>query len=133
MLRPGKGISALVESRDPRAAAGAPSGAPILRGRPSAPERHAPARCVLTPHPHHRYDSWTGVQGHQTASEAHAQVQSEEAALSPQQKQQLAQLKQQQQQRKLMQGPKTQAQVQEIHDIDQGACRRAGSRSWSHF
>ena len=59
--------------------------------------------------PPYPYDSWTGVHGKQTASEAHAQVQSEEAALSPEQKQQLAQLKQQQQQqqRKLLQATNT--------------------------
>ena len=47
-----------------------------------------------------------------------------EAALSPAQQQQLAQLKQQQKGRHLLQGPKTQAQIQEIHDIDQGACAK---------
>ena len=38
------------------------------------------------------YDSWTGVQGAQTDQAAAAQVQEEEAALSPEQKQQLQQL-----------------------------------------
>ena len=43
------------------------------------------------------YDSWTDVNGKQTASEAAAQVQEEEAALSPSQKAKLAALQKQKQ------------------------------------
>ena len=63
------------------------------------------------------YDSWTGVQGAQTDQAAAAQVQEEEAALSPEQQAQLQQL-QQQKGRHLLQGPKTQAQINEIGEIN---------------
>jgi hypothetical protein len=76
--------------------------------------------CVVAPS--RRYDSWTGVNGKQTASEAQAQVNQEEAALSPNQK---AQLKKQLDEQKkhgrhMLQGPKTQAQIQQIQAIDKG-------------
>jgi hypothetical protein len=79
--------------------------------------------CVVAPS--RRYDAWSGVNGKQTASEAQAQVNQEEAALSPNQKAQLKkQLDEQKQKnhgRHMLQGPKTQAQIQQIQAIDQGA------------
>ncbi len=48
-----------------------------------------PAVDGAKPYPYH---SWTGVQGAQDATEAQAQVQEEEASLSPQQQAQLQQV-----------------------------------------
>ena len=72
------------------------------------------------PYPYH---SWTGVTGPQDSSQASEQVQDAEENLDAQQQQQLQQALQQQQQqqgRKLMQGPATQAKINEIAAINSG-------------
>ena len=81
------------------------------------------ADSALSKTPHNRYHSWTGVTGPQDSTEASEQVQDAEENLDAQQQQQLQQALQQQQQqqgRKLMQGPATQAKINEIAAINSG-------------
>ena len=63
-----------------------------------------------------------------TNSDAAATVQQIENSLSPQQMQQFQQL-QQKQGRRLQQGPSTQASLQTIGELNQGACVASGDAS----